>query len=109
MQTFSSPLKLRQSIRAGLWRGHTVGQVPRHVQGNLVILPKAWADDFLLFCLRNPKPCPLLAVGDVGKPMLTALGHDLDIRSDLPRYRVWREGVLEGTPDDPAYAYIRHD
>jgi uncharacterized protein YcsI (UPF0317 family) len=70
------------------------------VQGNVVMLPKAWADDFLRYCQRNPKPCPLLAVGEPGDPSLPALGADIDIRSDLPRYRVWRHGVVTDQPAD---------
>src|SRR6266487_3508651 len=84
----------RAAIRRGEWTQHTSGLAERHVQGNLVILPRAWADDFLRYCQRNPKPCPLLAMSEPGEPMLSALGADIDIRSDVPRYRVWRRGVL---------------
>jgi uncharacterized protein YcsI (UPF0317 family) len=90
----------RAPIRRGEWTGHTSGLAGDLVQGNLVILPRALAADFLLYCQRNPKPCPLLAVGDPGNPMLPALGDDIDIRRDLPRYRVWREGVLADEPTD---------
>jgi uncharacterized protein YcsI (UPF0317 family) len=72
----------------------------RHVQGNLVVLPQAHAADFLLFCQRNPKPCPLLAVGETGAVAQPALGADIDLRSDLPRYRVWRHGQLVAEPTD---------
>ncbi|MET0208587.1 MAG: DUF1445 domain-containing protein, partial [Burkholderiaceae bacterium] len=81
-------------MRSGRHAGHTAGMAPGHVQGNLAILPKAQADDFLRFCQRNPKSCPLLAVSEPGDPALPGLGAGLDIRSDLPRYRVWRDGVL---------------
>lgn len=84
----------RLLARSGSHAGHTAGMAPGHVQGNLAILPQAQADDFLRFCQRNPKPCPLLAVSEPGDPALPALGHDIDIRSDLPLYRVWRDGVL---------------
>ena len=84
----------RLLMRSGRYAGHTAGMAPGHVQGNLAILPKAQADDFLRFCQRNPKPCPLLAVSEPGDPALPTLGDDIDIRSDLPRYRVWRDGVL---------------
>ena len=60
-----------------------------------MILPEALAGDFLHFCQRNPKPCPLLAVSKPGEPLLPTLGDDVDIRSDVPRYRVWRRGELE--------------
>ncbi len=96
----ATPAQARALIRAGRWSGHTSGIAERHVQGNLVILPKRWADDFLLYCQRNPKPCPLLAVGEPGVAALPRLGADIDIRSDVPRYRVWRDGVLVDEPTD---------
>ena len=70
------------------------------MQGNVVILPAALAGDFLRYCQRNPKPCPVLAVSEPGDPMLPSLGSDIDIRSDLPRYRVWRNGDLSHEPTD---------
>ena len=90
----SSAAKARAEIRAGRHATHTSGLADDHVQGNLVILPQALANDFLRFCQRNPKPCPVLAVSEPGDPMLPTLGHDIDIRSDVPRYRVWRRGEL---------------
>lgn len=93
---------LRAPIRAGTWTGHTSGFSQDLVQGNVVILPQRWATDFLRYCQRNPKPCPLLAVSETGDPMLPALGHDIDIRSDVPRYRVWRHGELVDEPTDVA-------
>lgn len=95
-----TPAELRAEMRAGRWSSHTVGLAPRHVQGNLVVLPKRHADDFLLYCQRNPRPCPLLAVGDVGSPRVPALGASIDLRTDLPRYRVWRDGRLADEPQD---------
>ena len=91
---------VRFAIRRGDWAAHTSGLADDHVQGNVVILPKQQADDFLLYCQRNPKPCPLLAVSGVGDPRLPSLGADIDIRSDLPRYRVWRDGALTDQPTD---------
>lgn len=84
----------RLRIRSGAHATHTAGLAPGYVQGNLCILPRVYAADFLLFCARNPKPCPLLGVAEPGDPHLPALGEDLDIRTDVPRYRVFREGVL---------------
>lgn len=92
--------RVRGNIRRGEWTRHTSGLADQLVQGNVVILPKALADDFLLYCQRNPKPCPLLAVGSPGDPSLPGLGEGIDIRSDLPRYRVWRDGVLVDEPTD---------
>jgi len=91
---------IRRRIRTGTYGGHTSGLAPRHVQANVVILPSELASDFLLFCQRNPKPCPLLAVSEPGQPLLPALGTDLDIRTDVPRYRVWRNGTLVDEPTD---------
>lgn len=100
--TRASAADLRAAIRRGEWTGHTTGAAYGHVQGNLVILPRALADDFLLFCQRNPKPCPVLAVGDAGSPALPSLGAGIDVRTDLPRYRVWRKGELVDEPTDIA-------
>jgi uncharacterized protein YcsI (UPF0317 family) len=86
--------KARRSFRAGATAAHTSGLADDLVQANLVILPRDAASDFLLFCQRNPRPCPVLAVGDAGSPRLPALAADLDLRTDLPRYRVWRNGEL---------------
>jgi uncharacterized protein YcsI (UPF0317 family) len=91
---------LRHSIRAGTFTGTTSGAAADLVQGNLVLLPQADAADFLLFCQRNPQPCPLLAVGTAGDPTLPLLGHDIDLRTDLPRYRVWQRGELVNEPTD---------
>jgi uncharacterized protein YcsI (UPF0317 family) len=96
----SSAVQARHAIREGRWTQHTSGVADGHVQGNLVILRKAQADDFLAYCQRNPKPCPVLAVSQPGRPGLPSLGADLDIRTDLPRYRVWRHGELVDSPTD---------
>ncbi|REG24988.1 uncharacterized protein YcsI (UPF0317 family) [Archangium gephyra] len=86
--------RIRRSIRSGEWSSHTSGLAPDHLQGNVVILPRALAGDFSRYCQMNPKPCPLLAVSEPGVPALPTLGTDIDIRSDVPRYRVWRRGEL---------------
>ncbi len=91
---------VRRAVREGRLDAHTSGLAPGHVQGNLVILPRELAADFLLYCQRNPKPCPVLAVGDAGDPALPTLGADLDVRTDVPRYRVWRHGELVAEPTD---------
>jgi uncharacterized protein YcsI (UPF0317 family) len=92
--------EIRARIRHGEWTGHTSGLAEGHVQGNVVILPQALAGDFLLYCQRNPKPCPLLAVSEPGQAQLPTLGTDVDIRTDLPRYRVWQYGDLTDEPTD---------
>jgi uncharacterized protein YcsI (UPF0317 family) len=93
----------RLRIRSGDFSGPTAGLAAGNVQANLVILPKALAHDFLRFAQANPKPCPVLAVSESGDPRLPSLGEDLDIRTDLPKYRVWRHGELHEEPLD-----IRH-
>lgn len=90
----------RARIRRSEWTGHTSGLAEGHVQGNVVILPQALAGDFLLYCQRNPKPCPLLAVSQPGQAQLPTLGADIDIRTDLPQYRVWQHGELTDEPTD---------
>ena len=85
----------RHLFREGQWTGFTHGFAPGHVQGNLAVLPKELAPDFLRFCQLNPKPCPLIGMSPKpGDPSIPELGADLDIRTDIPMYRVWRKGVL---------------
>jgi uncharacterized protein YcsI (UPF0317 family) len=90
----------RLAIRKGQHRGPTSGLAPGYVQGNLAILPQALAADFLHFCQLNPKPCPLIGTSAPGDARVPDLGNDLDIRTDLPRYRVWRHGELVAEPGD---------
>src|SRR5215471_1534541 len=90
----------RLMIRRGELGGPTSGLAPGYVQGNLAILPDALATDFLRFCQLNPKPCPLLAASAPGDPRLPTLGEDLDIRTDLPRYRVFVRGEVVDEPSD---------
>jgi len=92
--------RVRLAIRRGEHRGPTAGLAHGFVQANLMILPRALANEFLLFCQRNPKPCPLLAVSEPGEHTLPGLGDDLDLRTDVPRYRVWRDGELVDEPED---------
>jgi len=94
-----SGLSARLAIRADKHRGATAGLAPGFVQGNLAILPHTLAADFLRFCQLNPKSCPLIGMSAPGDPRVPALGEDLDIRTDLPRYRVWRNGALVGEPE----------
>ncbi|CAH0990233.1 Putative hydro-lyase [Sinobacterium norvegicum] len=87
-----SPQQLRQRIRTGQHTGNTSGYSEGYVQCNMVILPKDWANDFLQFCQANPKPCPLIAMGQPGEFNLADLGIDIDVRSDIPSYRIFRDG-----------------
>ncbi len=95
-----TPPQLRQRIRAGQWRGPTSGLAPGYTQANLVVVPRDLAYDFLLFCQRNPQPCPLLEVLDPGNPTSQVLAPGADIRTDIPRYRVYRDGVCVEEVDD---------
>jgi uncharacterized protein YcsI (UPF0317 family) len=96
----TDPVKVRQAIRRGDIAGHTAGLAPGRVQGNLAILPKDLAGDFLRFCTLNPKPCPVIGMSEPGDAAIPALGADLDIRTDIPRYRVWKDGVMVDDPTD---------
>lgn len=107
-ETGSSAVEVRRRIRRGELTGQTSGLAPGKVQGNVAILPADWADEFLRFCLQNPKPCPVLAVGRPGRPELPSLGDGIDIRSDVPRYRVFEGGREIAAPTDIS-AYWRAD
>lgn len=100
MEKFTTPAEARAAIREGRWRGPTAGLVPEYVQANLVVLPRDLAFDFMRFCQRNPKPCPLLDVTEVGSPHPPLLAPEADLRYDVPRYRVYREGRLEAEVTD---------
>ena len=101
-------LEVRRACHEGSWTGPTCGLAPGYAQANLVMLPQDWAFEFLLFCQRNPRPCPLLEVTTAGSwtPGLTA--PEADLRSDLPGYRVWKNGELVDEPAD-IHAYWRDD
>ena len=87
---YKLPQEVRTAIRSGEFKNQTSGQAPGYAQANLCILPKEYAFDFLLFCQRNPKPCPLLHVLEPGTYTL----NDIDIRTDIPKYRIFENGVL---------------
>ncbi|MEO9684542.1 MAG: putative hydro-lyase [Tateyamaria sp.] len=92
--------QVRAAIRSGSYDGHTAGLAAGKLQCNLAILPEDFALDFLRFCQRNPKPCPVVGVSDTGNPNLPTLGHNIDIRSDVSKYRIFRDGVLSGEVTD---------
>jgi uncharacterized protein YcsI (UPF0317 family) len=96
----SAAVAVRLACRHGDLTGPTSGLAPGFVQGNLAILPADLAADFLRFCVLNPKPCPVIGLSEPGAPRIPALGPDLDLRTDLPRYRVWRHGELVAEPTD---------
>lgn len=101
-----SPRTARDRFREGL-TGPTAGVAAGHTQANLISVPADWAYDMLLFCQRNPKPCPVLDVTDAGS-WTTVLAEGADLRTDLPRYRVWRDGELVDEPTD-VRGYWRDD
>ena len=95
-----TPHQICERIRAGRWRRPTADLAPGYTQANLAVVPCALAHDFLLFCQRNPPPCPLLAVLDPGDPEPREFAPGADIHTDIPRYRVYRDGVLAEEVDD---------
>jgi uncharacterized protein YcsI (UPF0317 family) len=97
-QHLDDPVEARREIRTGRITGHTAGLAPSCVQGNLCILPAEYAAEFAAFCQRNPKPCPLIGMSAPGDPRIPDLGADLDIRTDLPCYRVFRDGECVDEP-----------
>lgn len=93
----ASAAEVRAEIRAGRYGAHTAGLGAGMLQTNLAILPQGFALDFMRFCQRNPKPCPLVGVSDTGDPMMRTLGRDIDIRRDVPAYNLYRNGRLDGS------------
>jgi uncharacterized protein YcsI (UPF0317 family) len=91
---------VREDIRAGRMTGPTAALAPGLTQANLVALPHADAFDFLRFCVANPRPCPLLEVTDPGSPEPVQTAPGADLRTDIPRYRVYRDGELAAEPTD---------
>ena len=96
----TTPARFREMIRKGEFTGPTPGHCPGYAQANLVILPQEHAFHFLLFCQRNPRPCPVLEVLEPGCYEPKVMGPGADIRTDLPRYRVWRKGELVDEPTE---------
>jgi uncharacterized protein YcsI (UPF0317 family) len=92
-----TPKEIRVLIRKGKWDKPTAGLAMGYAQANLVILPQKYAFDFLLFCQRNPKPCPLLEVLEPGEFRTKFLSLDADMRTDIPLYNIYRKGKLERT------------
>ena len=90
-----TPAEARGLFRRGEYQDHTSGFALGHIQTNIVILPSGPARDFLEFCAKNPRPCPLIGMADAGNPALPGLGADIDMRSDLPAYRIYRHGRLD--------------
>lgn len=100
MHQISEPARIRQLCRDRLLTDPTAGLAPGYVQANLVILPAELALEFLVFCLRNPKSCPILDVTEIGYPEPKQIAPGADLRTDLPRYRVFEHGeMIQETTD----------
>ncbi len=104
MEYVDNPAKeARLAMRRGEWTGPTKHTVPGYVKCNLVVLSREESYDFLVYCQRNPKPCPIIEITDPGDPEPRVSAPGADLRTDLPRYSVYRKGVREQDIDD-----IRH-
>ena len=102
-----SAQELRQQIRSADWQKPTSGAAHGYVQANLVMLPKRQAFDFLLFCVRNPKPCPILDVLEPGV-VEPAIAPGADLRTDLPKYRIYKDGKLVEEVSDVTSRFSDH-
>ena len=91
------PQTARSAFRSGRYTSHTAGLGRGYLQANLAIMPEEYALDFMRFCQRNPKPCPLVGVSETGDPIMRTLGKDIDIRTDVPGFNIYRNGVLENS------------
>jgi uncharacterized protein YcsI (UPF0317 family) len=100
MPQYTTGAEVRAACREGTLTGPTPGLALGYVQANLVILPRDWAFDFLLYCQRNPRPCPLLDVTEPGDPEAKFSTPGSDLRTDLPAYRVWENGQLIAEPTE---------
>lgn len=90
---------VRAAIRAGQYTRHTAGLGRGLLQCNLVILPASDAEAFKGFCLANPQACPLVGISAPGVPHIPALGETIDLRTDVPRYNIYRDGIQDSTQD----------
>lgn len=90
----------RELIRSGDWKKPTAGLASGYVQVNFVMLPAAEAYEFHQFCQKNPKPCPLLAISEPGDHAPTILGSNIDLRTDVPLYRIFHDGMPVAETDD---------
>ena len=108
MRVITSAADARAAARRGAWRGTTGGHCPAYQQANLVILPQEAAAEFAAFCTRNPTPCPLIEITPPGDPEPAHAAPGADLRTDLPRYRIYKDGVLADEVTD-ATPYWRDD
>jgi len=99
MNPAASPQQLRQLIRNRKWTTPTSGAASGYLQANLVMLPAEEAFNFLLFCVRNPKPCPILDVLEPGQ-VEPLIAPEADLRRDLPRYKIFEQGEFKTDAED---------
>lgn len=103
-----SPKQFRDMIRKGEWTKPTIEACRGYAQANLVAVPLEYAFEFLLFCNRNPRTCPVLDVTEMGDPHPRLMAPDADLRTDLPKYRVFKDGEIIDEPID-VVGYWRDD
>lgn len=96
---------VRDAIRRNAFSGHTAGLCHGFLQCNLVVLPEVVAADFKAFCLNNPVACPLLGHSQTGEPHISDMGADIDLRTDLPRYRIYKNGNLSAETQDVGWLW----
>jgi uncharacterized protein YcsI (UPF0317 family) len=92
--------ELRQMIRTNKFTGSTSGLAKGYLQANLAIMPADWANDFLLFCQRNPVACPLIGMTDPGCKYLAEIGIEIDISTDVPEFQIFRNGQFDQSVND---------
>ncbi len=93
------PAEFRHAVRKGEWTGGSIMACRGYVQSNVTIVPKEYAYEFLLYCNRNPRPCPVIDVTDIGDPH-PKFSPEADLRTDLTRYKVFKNGELVDEPTD---------
>jgi uncharacterized protein YcsI (UPF0317 family) len=91
---YKSSIELREAIRKEKFKTQTSGQAKGYIQANLVVLPENWAFDFLLFAQRNPKSCSIIEAGSAGEYLTKYIAENADVRTDIPKYRVFKHGEL---------------
>lgn len=95
-----NPKEFRSIVRRGEFTGPDTNACQGYAQTNMAIVPKDYAFEFLLFCQRNPLPCPALDVTEPGDPHPKLMAPEADLRTDLPRYRVFQDGKIIDEPTD---------
>ncbi len=95
-----TPAEFRHVVRQGEWTGGSEMACRGYAQANVAIVPRDYAYDFLVFCNRNPRPCPVIDITEVGDPHPRLMAPEADLRTDLTRYKVFKDGELVDEPTD---------